>query len=136
MQQLFFSFNFRQRDLNNIASQKCRAKKKEALLNEAKDCEYQVLIFWSYKRLELTNYVLGAKKQGTKVKRKAFERESWKTEKDPDPKWLLPPWYNYSKCKHLTLRLSSTYNMQCNDKTSSLDQQGKTQNLFGICKHL
>jgi len=33
----------RQRDLNNIASQKCRAKKKEELLNKAKDCEYQEL---------------------------------------------------------------------------------------------
>jgi len=33
----------RQRDLNNIASQKCRAKKKEELLNSAKDCEYQEL---------------------------------------------------------------------------------------------
>ena len=44
LQQLFFSFDFRQRDLNNIASQKCRAKKKEAQLNEAKDCEYLVTI--------------------------------------------------------------------------------------------
>ena len=43
LQQIFFSYIFRQRDLNNIASQKCRAKKKEELLNKAKDCEYQVL---------------------------------------------------------------------------------------------
>ena len=42
LQQIFFSYIFRQRDLNNIASQKCRAKKKEELLNRAKDCEYQV----------------------------------------------------------------------------------------------
>lgn len=33
----------RLRDLNNIASQKCRAKKKEERLNEEKECQYQEL---------------------------------------------------------------------------------------------
>ena len=71
LQQIFFSYIFRQRDLNNIASQKCRAKKKEELLNSTKDCEYRVStsILLNYNRIytECINnkYIAGTKKQGT-----------------------------------------------------------------------
>lgn len=85
-------FIFRQRDLNNIASQKCRAKKKAELLNEEKECEFQVLhiILWVVGDSN-TKFITGPKKQRIDLPGKVSKREGGKTEKNPEKKWLLSP---------------------------------------------